>query len=313
MTKTLAVVGGGPWGIALAAAAARNGAVRLLSRRNLGDALPAGVEQIREYSEVTPAQVVVLATPSEVAREVARALSPHLDGRHYVVHGVRGLEGTALHSISDIVRAETAVHRVGALGGPALASDLLAGRPNALVCGARFTEVNVCVSKWFSAPVLRVYTTQDLRGLEWASALVGCLAILVGSIENLELGPGLAAALICRSVAEAARIAAAAGGNRETLFGLAGYGDLLAAISQHDRPEVVFGRALAAGKSADDALAAAQLRVEAVDLIPRLCEWARAHDVRTPIFRALAARVSGASDSFGLLAELTALPVEDDA
>src|SRR5262249_28630385 len=156
---------------------------------------------------------------------------------------------------------ETPARRIGALGGPALVDDLLAGRPSVLVCGSQFPEVLEAASDAFTHETLRLYTTEDRRGLEWASALVGCLAIGMGYAPGVGAGPGLVAALLSRAVHEAARLAAAAGGEERTLLGLAGYGDLLASIGQERRPEVVLGRALAKGTPVASALAQAGQRI----------------------------------------------------
>jgi glycerol-3-phosphate dehydrogenase (NAD(P)+) len=210
-----------------------------------------------------------------VAREVARSLGEHVDGSHFLVHGVRGLVeaqeprpdgGRDLLTISDLVREETPVRRVGALGGPAVASDLFAGRPSVMVCGSRYPDVTFSLHEAFSHPLLRLFETRDLLGLEWASALVGCLAIGVGYARGLGLGPGLLAAVITRAVEEGARLAEVAGGDERTLLGLAGYGDLLASISQTERPEVRVGEALARGRTLSEAIAEAGQRVEAIDL-----------------------------------------------
>jgi glycerol-3-phosphate dehydrogenase (NAD(P)+) len=157
-----------------------------------------------------------------------------------------------------------------------------------MVCGSHYPEVNRAIQEAFASPHLRLYTTDDLLGLEWASALVGCLAIAVGYARGAGLGPGLLAAFITRAVEEAARLAAAAGGQERTLLGLAGYGDLLASIEQTERPEVLLGEALAKGKSLPQALAEAKQRVEAVELAARVVAWADERGVRAPILGALA-------------------------
>jgi glycerol-3-phosphate dehydrogenase (NAD(P)+) len=310
---SVAVVGGGAWGVALAAAAARTGGTTLLlSRRAQQGALPAGVTLARNEAEVGErARLVVLAVPSGVAREVARALGDHLDGGHFVVHGVRGLVGDAMETIADVVRDETPVRRVGALGGPALASELAAGLPGVMVCGSRYPEVNRAVREVFNSSTLRLSTTSDLLGLEWASALVGCLAIAVGYARGARLGPGLLAAVITRAVEEAASIAAAAGGEERTLLGLAGYGDLLASIAQAERPEVLLGEALAAGKTLEQALAGAGQRVEAVDLTARVVAWAGRSGVDAPIFAALSHGILAGGSREALVAELMAGPLSD--
>jgi glycerol-3-phosphate dehydrogenase (NAD(P)+) len=307
----VAVVGGGAWGLALASAAARTGEPTLLLSRRVHDgALPAGVTLARDEREVGErARLVFLAVPSGVAREVSRSLGAHLDGRHFVVHGVRGLVGDAMETISDVVRDETPVRRLGALGGPALASDLIAGKASVMVCGSRYPEVNAAVTAAFSTKTLRLYTTDDLLGLEWASALVGCLAIGVGYARGVGLGPGLLAAVITRAVEEAARLAAAAGGAERTLLGLAGYGDLLASIAQTERPEVLVGEALAAGKTLAQAIAQVNQRVEAVDLTGRVASWAEAAGVRAPILASLASGMLAGRAPAELVHELMTGPV----
>lgn len=279
--------------MALAAAAARTGKKTLLLSRRVHDgALPSGVTVARDEAQVArEARLVLLAVPSGVVRDVARGLGAHLDGRHFVVHGVRGLVGERLQTISDVVREETPVRRLGALGGPALASDLLAGRPSVLVSGSRYPEVLAAVEAAFASPTLRLYPTPDLLGLEWASALVGCLAIGVGYARGIGLGPGLMAAVITRAVEEAARLASAAGGEERTLLGLAGYGDMLASIAQTERPEVLVGEALARGKTVPQAVAEAKQRVEAVEVAGRIAAWAEGVGVRAPIMTTLASGI----------------------
>jgi glycerol-3-phosphate dehydrogenase (NAD(P)+) len=308
----VAVVGGGAWGLALAAAAARAGKdALLLSRRSLNGERPKGVSVARDYREVAArARLVILAVPSAAAHVVARALGEHIDGRHIVVHGVRGLVGDEMETIGDVVREETPARRIGALGGPALVEDLLAGRPSVLVCGSQFPEVGAAVSECFTHETLRLYTTHDRRGLEWASALVGCLAIGIGYAEAIGASPGLVAALLSRSVHEAGRLAEAAGGEERTLLGLAGYGDLLAAIGQERRPEMVLGRALAKGESLAAALASVGQRIEAVDLAPRVVAWADKKGVRAPIFHMLADGVLSSKPTTEILHAMMTGPLE---
>jgi glycerol-3-phosphate dehydrogenase (NAD(P)+) len=286
----------------------------LQTRRDFDGTLPRGVRVVRDPKEsATHARLLVLAVPSSVCRTVARDLGNYLDGSHYVVHGVRGLEGDDLQTVAEVIREETPARRTGALGGPALAQDLLAGLPSVLVVGSRYPEVSECVTATFGSPTLRVYPTSDLRGLEWASALVGCLTIAVGVAQAMNTSPALIAALISRSISEASRIAAAAGGEETTLLGLAGYGDLLASITQSERPEVIVGSALGKGKGRAEAAKSAPLRTEALELIPRVARWAEAHGVRAPIFRALASGVMDKQKADSILLELMTAPVEGRA
>ncbi|HZF48677.1 MAG TPA: NAD(P)-binding domain-containing protein [Polyangiaceae bacterium] len=293
---SVGIVGGGPWGVALALAATRTGAdVILCTRRDHEGGR--GLKVTSSYAEVAKARLLVIAVPSAVARPVLRQLGDHLDGSHLVIHGVRGLGIDHLETVSDIVREETPARRLGALGGPVQADELTAGRPSAMVCGSRFPEVVAAATRAFQSTSLRVYPTPDLRGLEWASALVGCLAIGVGYAEQAGAGPGLVAALISSGVEDAARLATAAGAEERTMLGLGGYGDLLASIALKDRPEVVIGKALARGASLEQAEAEARLRVEAIPLIPRIVAFARERRVDAVTFEALADVLNGVSSA----------------
>jgi glycerol-3-phosphate dehydrogenase (NAD(P)+) len=289
------IIGGGPWGSALALAARRAGSeVTILSRREQPEV--AGHAKVTEdYAEIARSQLLVIAVPSTVVRPVLRALGDHLDGSHLVVHGIRGLGHEYLETVSDVVREETPARRLGALGGPVQAEELLVGRPSAIMCGSHYPEVHAAVTTAFQHGMLRVYGTPDLRGLEWASALVGCLAIGVGFAEQAGAGPGLLAASISRGMDEAARIAAAVGAEERTMLGLGGYGDLLASIALDDRPEVLLGKALARGASLEEAIVEARLRVEAIALIPRIVAFAKERRVPAATFDALLEILNGAS------------------
>jgi glycerol-3-phosphate dehydrogenase (NAD(P)+) len=282
------VLGGGPWGLSLARAARRaNTGVMLHSRRHQEGDVP-GVKITTSLQELAEAPLLVVAVPSKLARTVARQLGDHLTGAHLVVHGIRGLSGDELITISQILHEETPVRRLGALGGPVQAKELVDGRPSAMVVASEFSDVTGAVKDALQSRWLRVQRIADLRGLEWASALVGCLSIGLGYVMAREdVSPGLLAALISRAVAEAASIAAAAGAEERTFFGLGGYGDLLASMALADRPEVVVGRELARGATLDRAQEIAALRVEAVELVPRITRFARSHDVPCAVFSAL--------------------------
>jgi glycerol-3-phosphate dehydrogenase (NAD(P)+) len=290
---SVGVVGGGPWGVALALAASRAGGEVVLHTRRQESHTQARVRTTTALADVAKARLIVIAVPSTVVREVVRALGDHLDGSHLVVHGIRGMSVEKLDSVSDVIRAETPARRLGALGGPVQASELLEGRPSAMVCGSQFPEVVEAATRAFQHGALRVYGTPDLRGLEWASALVGCLSVGVGFADEAGAGPGLLAALISRAVDEAARIAAASGADEKTMYGLGGYGDLLASIRLADRPEVVLGRALARGKSLEDGCVEAKLRVEAIALIPRVARFAKEMRLPAPTFDALVTILEG--------------------
>ena len=310
--RSVVVVGAGQWGIALAAAAARKGGDVLLYTRREVEVSPTGVKVVRDPAVVSGARAIVLAVPSSSAREVIRSLAPHVDADQIVIHGVRGLVGEKMETISDVVLEETRARKVGAMGGPVIATDLLAGAPSALVSGATDPEVHRAVLDIFGGPLMRVYSRRDLRGVEWASALVGCLTVAVGYTQQIGVNPALVATAITRGMQEAARITASVGGDPQTRLGLAGFGDLLASIGQRERPEVLLGAWLARGRNIGEAAAAVGQRVEAVELVPRIVAWAERKNLRAPIFAALAHRVFRGHASDEIVEALVVLPVEDE-
>lgn len=308
---TIAVVGGGPWGVALATAATRAGSkVVVTTRRPLAPS-SSGILVTGDLSAVASAELILLLVPSNVARGVAVSLLPHLRSDQIIVHSSRGLIGGGLRTISEVLCEETPVTKLGVVGGPALANEILSGDPSVVVCGATDDEVGSAFVRGFMTPRLRVYTTGDVNGVEWASALVGCLTIVVGYAQGIGLSAGAVAALITRGMREASTVVVSAGGKARTAFGLAGIGDLLAAASQPDRPEILLGAALARGLPIAEAMRAVDLRVEAVDLLPRLVTWARLRGLRVPIFSAIAKDIFAGRPCEQIVSELMTLPVED--
>ncbi len=307
-SATIGVLGGGPWGLALAKAASRGGARAVLySRRVPEDALPE-LHVTRELAELAEARLIFVAVPSELARPVLRELGDHLDGSHVLVHGVRGLVGEELATVSDLVRDETPVRRVGALGGPVQADELDLDRPSAIVVASEFREVTRAVRAHLESERLLVHESLDVRGLEWASALVGCLSIGVGFAQaRPAVSPGMLAALISRAVLEAVSIALAAGGLEErTFYGLGGYGDLLASMALPNRPEMLLGRALSEGCDLAGARATAKLRIEAIELVPRVTAFAERRGLRCDVFRALSAILDGTAEPASIVRSLFA-------
>ena len=307
MSFRIGVYGGGPWGMALARAARRAGCdVTLLSRRHQDSDL-GGIEVTEDVAQLARARLILLAVPSPKVRGIARRLGDVLDGSHMVVHGVRGLSGDDLRTISEVIRQETPARQLGALGGPVQAVELNEGRASAMVVASEFARVQQTVTMALQSSWLQIHTSDDLRGLEWASALVGCLSIGVGYAQKrADVSPGLLAALISNAAAEAATIASQAGASPTTFYGLGGYGDLLASMALEDRPEVILGRALADGKSLQDAQTEARLRVEAIDLVPRVARYANSHGLRVPIFEAIGRILDGSSKPEDVLSRLLA-------
>jgi glycerol-3-phosphate dehydrogenase (NAD(P)+) len=130
----------------------------------------------------------------------------------------------------------------------------------------------------------------------------------LGYARAAGVGPGLLAGLMTRAMHEAARIGIAAGGEEKTFYGVSGFGDLMAAMGADERPEVRFGRALVEGKAAQVEAASFGVRIEAIDLVPRVIEFARERGLQVPVFMALREVLAGRADKASVLPVLMRPP-----
>jgi len=288
----VAVLGAGRFGEALARAAARTGEVIVWSRREHDF----GLEQVRvthELSEVAKAELILLAVPSRYAAATLEAAGRHLDGGHLLVHVSRGLLDDELRTLSHLMRTVTPCRRVGALAGPISADLLIRDTPGAGVVGSEFPEVAEAVRDAIAGPNLRIYASTDLRGVELAAAMTGLLLFTIGFARQSGFGPATIGALTTRGVAEAARIARALGARVETFGGLACLGDLIAAVSGAERPELQLGAAVAAGVSPSEALRQAGGSIEGIGVARWVAQFVERHKIHAPMAPVTAALIDG--------------------
>jgi glycerol-3-phosphate dehydrogenase (NAD(P)+) len=292
MIRHVGVVGGGGFGRALAAACTDNGhAVTLLTRKSTVD-LP-GVSPTTSFERFAGCDIIFLAVPSTRFRETASSLGALLDGRHRLVHVSRGLAGPELKTLSELLREITPCRRVGALAGPLVADELAKHANHSAIVGTRFPEIVDVVRSAIGGPHLYVEGTSDIVGVEIASALVGVLSVAMGMASGLGVGPGGQAYLASLGMREGARIIESVGGKASTLFGLAGFADLVAAVAGDQRPEWRFGRELALGKPKEAAAMSADAHVESVSMARRLHDHAAQRALRAPVCEAMAMMFEG--------------------
>lgn len=308
MSPPVAVVGGGSFGRSLAQAAARVGQrVLLWSRRERA----LGLEQVTattELSELSQAELVFFAVPSPYVGGLADEIGRSLDGSHLLVHVSRGLVGDELQTVSEVLASRTPCRRVGALAGPLVAKSLAEGQPGGAIIGSAFPEVVEAVGDAIGGPTLRVYGTDDLMGVEIASALVGLVALALGYAQRLGMGPGTLAVLATRGLAEATRVGEVRGGLPRTFAGLAGAGDLIAAVAGDDRPEMEFGRALAEGLDLRLAAERAGAYVEGALLASQVAAFGQRAGVQVPLSVGLAKLMAGELSAEQLTEALMARP-----
>ncbi|MEM7160359.1 MAG: NAD(P)-binding domain-containing protein [Myxococcota bacterium] len=293
MSLPIAVVGGGSFGRSLAHAAARVGQRVILWSRQARDLSHESISCTTELRDLAAAELVFFAVPSPYVGQVADELGHHLDGSHLLVHVSRGLVGDELTTVSEVLALRTPCRRVGALAGPLVAKSLYDGEPGGAIIGSQFPEVVDAVSEAIGGPSLRVYSTHDVVGVEIASALVGLVALAMGYAYELDKGPGTLAVLATRGLAEATRVGEVRGGEARTFAGLAGAGDLIAAVAGDGRPEIAFGRALCRGLSLPEAAKEAGAYVEGAALASQVAAFGVRTGVTVPLSMGLVRLMQG--------------------
>lgn len=264
------VLGAGGWGMALAIAAHHKGhrvaiwspfeqEVALLSQTRENARLLKGVrlpEDIHVTSDLSPASeadFVVLATPSTAVRETAvrlKAVRP----KGIVVSVSKGLEAGTLLRLSEVIASELPEVRVAVLSGPSHAEEVARFLPTSLVAAAPTAETAVQVQQAFTSDELRVYTNDDLIGVELGGALKNVIAIAAGFCEGISLGDNTKAALITRGLTEIARLGVAEGAKERTFAGLTGLGDLIVTCTSKHSRNNRFGNLVGKGTPVAEAL-----------------------------------------------------------
>ena len=302
------IIGGGGWGTALACVLSRKGhTVRLwvyeadlaarMSEKRVNDIYLPGVE-IPSAVAVTPrlaeaasgAEMLLLVTPSHALRATSSALAADARGvfasAPLVVIATKGLEKGTLHRMSEVV-AETLPAPAGedavVLAGPSHAEEVARHVPAAIVAACRNRERAAAVQEACSTESLRIYTNDDVVGVEIGVSLKNVVAIAAGISDGLGFGDSSKAALLTRGLAEMSRLGRAMGARAETFAGLAGMGDLIAtATSRHSRNRRL-GEAIGKGATLAEALAASPMVSEGVGTCEAAVELARRHGVELPI------------------------------
>jgi glycerol-3-phosphate dehydrogenase (NAD(P)+) len=268
-----AVIGAGAWGTALADLLARNGHDVALwarepevvasvnaSHENVvflaGAKLHEGVVAHSELARACrDAALVLFATPSHVLRSVARSAAPSIGANATVVVATKGIERETLAIMSDLLIEQFPSHAVVALSGPSFAAEVVARQPTAVVAASTDDSAAEMVQRALSGDQFRVYTHDDVIGVELGGALKNVIAVATGIAEGLGMGFNARAALITRGLAEMTRLGVKMGASRLTFAGLAGMGDLVLTCTGALSRNRSLGVEIARGTSLDEALA----------------------------------------------------------
>lgn len=304
MTSSIAIIGAGSWGTALAIVLApRFERIRLwahetdlaermaVSRVNdvflAGFTLPPNVEPVSDLKlALENAAIVVGVMPSRFARTVYSSMLPYLDARMRFVSATKGLENGTLLRMSEVALGAIGKNfepRIAVLSGPTFAREVARGEPTALVISSKDRELAVSIQREFSGPTFRLYANDDPAGVEIAAALKNTIAIGAGICQGLGLGNNSIAALITRGLAEITRLAVAMGGEPRTLAGLAGLGDLVLTCTGDLSRNRSVGIELAKGRKLAEIVGSMKMIAEGVETTFAAVDLARKYSIDLPI------------------------------
>jgi len=271
----VAILGGGSWGTGLAVVLSSSVSV------------PPCVRASTKLEEVLhEAQIVVGAVPSAHTRSIFALALPDLSRDAVFVSATKGLEPATHLRISEVISQvinTRFVPSVAVLSGPSFAMEAAQGHPTAVVLASQDTALGAFLQEEFSGPTFRLYTNDDVLGVELAGAMKNVMAIAAGACQGLRLGANSLAALITRGLAEMTRLAVALGGKPETLSGLAGMGDLILTCYGSQSRNRRVGFELGQGRSLAEILSGMTMVAEGVGTTAALLALAKENRIELPI------------------------------
>ena len=303
MAKDIAVLGSGSWGTAATILLRRNNHnVTLWSRNEKKSQNLANTRQNSEYLPGVPLEdeivftsdiscvkdkdLVVIATPSSSVREIAKSISKYLESGSKIVILAKGLEQGTHLTMSDVVREECPDSEIAVMSGPSHAEEASRDMPTLNVVASTDNECALFVQDVFMSDVFRMYTSTDVKGVEYGGALKNVIALCAGVIEGIGFGDNTKAALMTRGISEIARLGTALGAKTDTFWGLSGIGDLIVTCtsmhSRNRRAGILIGK----GMSAAEAQQEVHMVVEGILTTKAAYELAQKTGIEMPIVSA---------------------------
>lgn len=284
------IIGDGSWGGALARRLADAGhEVKLVGLQRSRRRWPTRIEHTTDGPAVVRAnERLVLAVPVGAVESTLHSLAPHFQGDHRLATTSRGLTPIRHLRASETVLSATCVRQVAVIAGAADARSLDKKRPSAIVVGSAFTSWASELQEAITAPELRVYTSADTVGVEFANTLAGLIAVVVAIARAIGAGPATEATALTRGLAEMERLACGLGGHSGTVYGLAGLGVVTDLVFDSES----FAHAIAAALVAGDRDAVAKY-AGLVESAETLSARAKLHGLAAPMTEAMHGIFSG--------------------
>ena len=283
--KQIAIIGSGSWGVALAIHLAKNGnkvkiwsfsedEANLLNNEKKCKFLPQAVipdniECRNSYEEVIKdADIILHVTPSKFTRDTVKQYKQYVDVKNQpIVVCSKGIEKETALTLDEVIKQEIPDARVGALSGPSHAEEVSMGIPTVLVIASNDEKIKEIIQDAFMNEFIRIYTSNDVKGVELGGALKNIIAFCAGVAAGLGFGDNTYAALITRGLVEIRKLGMALGGEKDTFYGLTGLGDLIVTcLSEHSRNRKA-GKLIGQGKTIEETRKEVGMTIESIDNI----------------------------------------------
>ena len=297
--KNIAIIGSGSWGVALGVHLAKLGHnVKIWSfmeeERDIinnerkckflpGLDLPENISCSTNFEEVIEGTEIILhVTPSKFTRNTFKQYKKYVENRPIIICG-KGFEKESLETLDEVILEEMPNAKVGVLSGPSHAEEVSTGVPTALVIASKHQNILKQIQDIFMSEKMRIYTSNDVKGVELGGALKNIIAFCAGVAAGIGLGDNSFAALITRGLKEITRLGIELGGKEETFYGLSGLGDLIVTcLSEHSRNRKA-GYLIGQGISLEDTKKEVGMVIESIDNIEVAYELGKLHNIEMPI------------------------------
>ena len=302
--KKIAIIGSGSWGVALAVHLAKVGnevyiwsfmkeeADLINNERkckflpNLS--IPDSITSSLDFEEVIKDATFILnVTPSKFVRKTVKQYKDYVYPNQPVIMCSKGFEKETLYTLNEVLAEELPNNKIGVLSGPSHAEEVSIGVPTALVVASEDEQTAKLVQDTFMSENMRVYTSNDVKGVELGAALKNIIAFCAGIASSIGMGDNTFAALITRGLVEISRLGVRLGGKQDTFYGLTGLGDLIVTcLSEHSRNRKA-GILIGQGKPLEEVKKEVGMVIESIDNIEVAYALSKKEQIEMPIVEAV--------------------------
>ena len=297
--KKIAIIGSGSWGVALGVHLANLGnkvkiwsfdqeEMRIINEERAckflkGLHIPDNIYCSLDFKEVIEdSDFIIHVTPSKFTRNIFKQYKQYVENRPVIICS-KGFEKETLKTLDEVIKEELPGTRIGALSGPSHAEEVSIAIPTALVIASEEQEIKDMVQDTFMNEHMRIYASDDIKGVELGGALKNIIAFCAGVASGIGLGDNTFAALVTRGLVEITNLGVALGGKKDTFYGLSGLGDLIVTcLSEHSRNRRA-GKLIGQGKTLEEARKEIGMVIESVDNIDVAYELGKIHKIEMPI------------------------------